>query len=211
LATTAIIFEYDGYHHNLLAGVAATPESIATAKNVFAQWWGINSRDDLLQMLGWLQFEGHRKEFDELGHYVTAMTDVQFARATIALQASPENLHRVQVVRQYYSQLGSKSILAWDLVRYVSLCRWGYLAGYISDTEAWDRIMPAALRLQQTFASWQDMQTDFLIGREFWSMSQSMQTGPVYRDLYERFLRETDSPWNLNPWNMDLNVAAPFP
>jgi hypothetical protein len=112
---------------------------------------------------------------------------------------------------QYYSQLGSKSILAWDLVRYVSLCRWGYLAGYISDTEAWDRIMPAALRLQQTFASWQDMQTDFLIGREFWSMSQSMQTGPVYRDLYERFLRETDSPWNLNPWNMDWNVAAPFP
>jgi hypothetical protein len=161
-------------------------------------------------VLDWLKFEGHRKGFDEMGRYVTAMTDAQFARAVTELQASPQSLHQVQVVRQYYSLLGSKSILAWDLIRYVSLCRWGYVVGYITDTEAWDQMMPVALRLQQTFDSWQDAQTDFLIGREFWSMDQSGQTGPSFRDIYERFLRESNSPWNTNPWNMDLRVGTPL-
>jgi len=89
LATTAITFEYDGYRHDLLAGEAATPESIAKGRNLLSQWWGINNRDDLLHMLNWLQVERHRKEFEELGHYVTAMTNVQFERAIMAPQASP--------------------------------------------------------------------------------------------------------------------------
>jgi hypothetical protein len=139
------------------------------------------------------------------------MTDAQFAQAIGVLQTSPEHLHQVQIVRQHYPALGSKSILAWDLIRYVSLCRWGYLVGYISDTEAWEHIMPAALRLQQTFESWQDAQSNFLIGREFWSMSQSMQTGSRFRDIYEKFSREGDSPWSMNQWNMDLHVTTPLP
>jgi hypothetical protein len=93
----------------------------------------------------------------------------------------------------------------------VSLCRWGYLAGYLSDTEAWNIIMPAALRLQQTFASWQDLQSDYLIGREFWSVEQSKNSGARYRAIYERFLQDSSSPWNLNPWAMDLKVATPLP
>jgi hypothetical protein len=210
LATTAITFEYDGYRHDLLAGEAATPESIAKGKDLLSRWWSISSRDDLLHMLNWLQFEGHRKQFEELGRRVTAMTDAQFTRAIGELQTSADQLHQVQIVRQYYPALGSKSILAWDLIRYVSLCRWGYLVGYISETEAWNRMMPAALRLQETFDSWQDAQSDFLIGREFWSKGQSMQSDSSFREIYERLSRESASPWNTNPWDMDLHVATPL-
>jgi hypothetical protein len=56
---------------------------------------------------------------------------------------------------------------AWDLVRYIALCRWGHLAGVLSEAEAWDQITPAAVRLQQTFVSWQDLHGGFLIGREY--------------------------------------------
>jgi hypothetical protein len=138
------------------------------------------------------------------------MTDAQFTRAIGELQTSADQLHQVQIVRQYYPALGSKSILAWDLIRYVSLCRWGYLVGYISETEAWNRMMPAALRLQETFDSWQDAQSDFLIGREFWSKGQSMQSDSSFREIYERLSRESASPWNTNPWDMDLHVATPL-
>jgi hypothetical protein len=71
-------------------------------------------------------------------------------------------------------------------------------------------MMPAALRLQETFDSWQDAQSDFLIGREFWSKGQSMQSDSSFREIYERLSRESASPWNTNPWDMDLHVATPL-
>jgi hypothetical protein len=68
-----------------------------------------------------------------------------------------------------------------------------------------------ALRLQQTFDTWQDAQSDFLIGREFWSMGETMQTGSQFRGIYERFSREDNSPWNMNQWSMELHVATALP
>jgi hypothetical protein len=211
LATTAITFEYNGQRHDTLTGIAATPDAIAWGAKLLSKWWGIANRDDLLKTLKWLQFEGHRSEFDELGRRADAMTDAQFISAEAALEIDPSQLNRLQIVRHYYRTLGSKSILAWDLVRYISLCRWGYLAGYLSETETWDHIMPTALRLQQTFTSWRDLQSDFLIGREFWSLDQTRQTGEPFRAIFARFFLDSASPWNLNDWNMDLHVANALP
>jgi Protein of unknown function (DUF1266) len=56
--------------------------------------------------------------------------------------------------------------------------------------------MPAALRLQQTFDSWQDLQSDFLIGREYWSLQQTQLSGARFSAIYERFLKDPVSPWN---------------
>ena len=210
LATTAITFEYDGYRHDTLTGTAATPDAMASGAKLLSQWWGIDNRDDLLKTLKWLQFEGHRSEFDQLGRQVNAMTDAQFITVEDELQRYAEQLHRLEIVRQHYRELGGKSILAWDLVRYISLCRWGYLAGYLSEMEAWDHIMAAALRLQQTFVSWRDLQSDFLIGREFWSMEQTRKTGTPFRVIYDRFIDDRASPWNVNDWNMNLHVVSPL-
>jgi hypothetical protein len=76
--------------------------------------------------------------------------------------------------------------------------------------EAWDHIMAAALRLQQTFVSWRDLQRDFLIGREFWSMEQTRKTGTPFRVIYDRFIDDRASPWNVNDWNMNLHVVSPL-
>jgi hypothetical protein len=84
--------------------------------------------------------------------------------------------------------LGQSGILAWDLVRYIALCRWGYLAGYLTQTS----------------------QNDCLIGREFWSLQQTQKYSERYRSIFERFMQDPNSPWNVNPWAMDLGVAAPL-
>jgi hypothetical protein len=130
LATSAITFGYDGYHHDLLAGSAAWPDAVALGAGVLSRWWGVNSRDDLLKELKWLQFQGHRAEFDALGRYVMGMSEVQLDAAIATLKIGPEERHRLEIVSQNYKALGAKSILAWDLIRFVSLCRWGYLVGY---------------------------------------------------------------------------------
>jgi hypothetical protein len=194
LATTAIIFEINRQQHDLLAGTEVTPDSVEVGKRVLSQWWDVNNRGDLLRTLGWLQFEGHRTEFEELGRRVNALTEREFISIEAAADSNPQVANQMDIVHKHHGDLAQKGILAWDLVRYISLCRWGYLAGYLSDTEAWDLIMPAALRLQQTFASWQDLQSDYLIGREFWSVKQSENNGARYRAIYERFLQDSSSP-----------------
>jgi hypothetical protein len=210
LATTAIMFEVNGDRHDLLGGLVAVPENAQGAERLLSQWWGVDSRGQLLEMLNWLQFEGHRADFERLGIQVDAMNEEQFNAAEASLRGDPEHLHSLQVVRQNHQALGPSGILAWDLVRYIALCRWGYLAGYLSQTEAWDHIMPAARRLQETFGSWRALQDDYLIGREFWSLQQTAKNGERFRSVFERFIQDPNSPWNVNPWPMDLGVATPL-
>jgi hypothetical protein len=211
LATTAMIFEMNSHRHDLLAGTVATPDGEKTGKRLLSQGWDVNNRDDLLRTLTWLQFKGHRTEFDQLGVQVDALTEQQFLTVEAAAQSNPRALNQLEITLKNYRALGTKGILAWDLVRYIAVCRWGYLAGYWSETEAWDHIMPAALRLQQTFASWQDLQNDFLIGREYWSLQETQLKGARFHAIYDRFLQDPSSPWNANPWAMDLKVVTPLP
>jgi hypothetical protein len=71
--------------------------------------------------------------------------------------------------------------------------------------------MPAVTRIQQSFDCWQDLQSDFLIGREYWSLEETQLKGGRFRAIYERFVQDPSSPWNANPWTMDLSVATPLP
>lgn len=211
LATTAIVFEFNAGRHDLLGGAVATPDGEEEGKRLLSSWWGVNTHDELLEMLNWLQFEGHRTRFDQLGRWADAMNEMQFESTKATLPTEEQQIHSLEVARKNYRLLGNKGILAWDLVRYIALCRWGYLAGYLSEMEAWDRIMPAASRLQQTFTSWQDLQDDYLIGRDFWSVEQTRETGDRFRAIYEHFIQDSSSPWNVNPWTMDLGIATPLP
>ena len=211
LATTAILFEINRFHLDMLAGTTITPDGEENQKHQLSQGWGVSNRDDLLKKLAWLQYQGHRFGFEEFGRRADALTEQDILTLEAQVQSNPQAVTQLDIVIKYHRNLGEKSILAWDLVRYISLCRWGYLAGYLSQEEAWDLIMPAALRLQQTFDSWQDLQNNYLIGREY-SFPQEIQTkGARFRAIYERFLQDPGSPWNVNPWAMDLRVAVPLP
>jgi hypothetical protein len=94
------------------------------------------------------------------------------------------------------------------MTRYIALCRWGYLVGYLSEAEAWGLIMPAAQRLQRTFVSWDELGENYLIGRQFWSPDENRQNGHLHRETLRRLLGSPDSPWKRYPWNTRL-VTAP--
>jgi hypothetical protein len=211
LATTAIVFESTGCRHDLLAGAIVVPNRVKSQKESLKQWWNIGSRDDLMNTLYWLQYSGHRKEFEDLGRHVDALSSEQFEAAKIRQDIDDDLRHKLYVVRRYHRRLGGTGILAWDLIRYIALCRWGYSVGYLSEDEAWNLIMPAALRLQKSFGSWKEMQNNYLIGREFWSLQQTNEEGARYHDIFVKLLREPGSPWVSNPWNMDLHIASPLP
>lgn len=202
LATTGILTECNRENHNMLAGVEFNEQSVAKHMMLFSDWWSINSRKDLLLVLDWIEQVGHRKRFDQMGQYMRTLSDEQFQ--SMFKHLPEEDKSSWDAVRRYWHSLGRKSLVGWDFCRYIHLCRKGYLLGYLSKKEAWNRIMPKARLLQETFDSWRDLGENYLIGREFWSLATTKASGWFYYEAFKRLLDEPDSPWNTIPWDMDL-------
>ena len=204
VATSAILWETNKDRHDLLGIQAQTPEQFKRAKQILSEWWGVTNKETLIETMRWVKDEGDRKHFEQLGAFVESLSDKQFQQRLAAVKDNEQEYRDLQLVKEHYKKLGPKSLLAWDYGRYVALARWGYQAGYLTEAEAWERIMPAARTLQKTYDSWADLGENYLLGREFWSVEQTKRNGHLYRVAYTRLLNDTRSPWKRYPWDTDL-------
>ena len=148
---------------------------------------------------------GHRREFDQLARELSAATPEQLAAIKKQVAGNPSVSNKVDIVLKYKDVFERKSIAAWDYDRYVSLCGWGYIAGYLSEEEAWQKIMPAARVLQKSFASWEDLGTNHVVGREYWSWKHTQERGDLTRQCYSKLLTDPSSPWKRLKWDTDLS------
>lgn len=202
LATSAILTERNGERHDILGGIDRTEQSIDAIKTRLRDWWSIDSRDSLLTTLKWLEEGGHRRDFERLAAAIGSMSREEYLDLLRKSRHDEDASDRLGLVSDYAAKLGPKGLLGWDYGRYVSLCRWGYVAGYATEEEAWDLILPAARKLRQTFDSWADLGANYLVGRAFWSPGLMRRDGQLYRNAYQTLLSSPQSPWVLLPWNL---------
>lgn len=167
--------------------------------------WGISSHDDLLKELDWIDQGGNRKEFSELGVRTSNLSPGELAKAVSHLDS--EDANSVMVAHRYYEKYAAQSIVAWDYARYINVCRWSVMAGYISEDEAWPLVMHAAQILQQSFTSWREFGENYLVGREFWSLRETKSDGQAMRAMYQRLLDHPGSPWKRYSWNLSLQSS----
>lgn len=217
LACSALMFTNHDEGCNSLRGDAATEENNDTEREALAEWWGIESREELLDQLKALQGDGgynhtwkeyvkYQADGMQLGQLFDIASDI----------TSGDFSNRMSVVQQYGQKFGARGILAWDLCRYVCLVRWGFRLGFVSEQEANELLLPVAKRLQSTYSSWQQMGEEYLIGRKFWDEEHWKKNATEYNRIYKLLLTEKNSPWMKIPWNTDLGAAAtsqavPFP
>src|SRR5262245_32753853 len=198
LAASAILHQRNGDRHDLLGGRELNPENAAYARELLGGSWQARDRQALENALEWVRESGQRGEFNRFG---------RMAVAGMEPGPDPDRRRKFEIARSYYPKCGRQSIFAWDYMRYISLCRWGYLAGFLSEQEAWDRIMPAARLLQQTFSSWQEMGRNFIVGRGFWTPPDPSTAQTEY--AFSQLLTQPQSPWRRYPWNLDLGAGPP--
>ena len=204
LGTCAVLADSNGQRHDLLGGCERTPAEIKRWQDCLAKWWGVRSRAELLETLRWLDEDGHRREFNDLARVLPQASATQLDALQKRCSADSTFSNRVELVRTYQKELGAKGIAAWDYGRYVSLCGWGYVVGFLTEEEAWRKIMPVASFLQDTFESWDDLGRSYVIGREFLSPA----SGEDARNAYERLLvNNPASPWTRLPWDLDLTTT----
>ena len=155
--------------------------------------WGIETRNDALETLGWLTNEGHRQELVEL----CALAD----RGVAPGMAGDEDIDRkLRFVERHRDRFLRTGLLAWDANRLVVLAGWAAFVGLISETEAWSFIVAMAFAVQQTYGSWEEYGIHHLLGFEYWS---GKWDGAFARN-YRKLLDDPNSPWRAIPWQTDL-------
>lgn len=85
----------------------------------------------------------------------------------------------------------------------INLCRWGYVSGYITEKETWDLIMPVARMPQASFSSWKEYAYDYLLGREFWSFTQTVKNGKKHKEAVKALMKESGV-WSQKSWALQL-------
>jgi hypothetical protein len=207
LAAAAVLAERNGALHDRLAGSYLTARDADDARRVLREWWGVTDRASLLESLDGLQKRGHRERFARMGQEIAALTPAGRQALDGQRRWNLELNQKLGVVEMHYRRLGQKSLIGWDLSRSIALCRWGYAAGYLTEADAWARIIPAARIIRHTFTSWRELGENYLIGRQFWSPDEHARTGHLYREAFDRLLADASSPWNRLPWQVDFGPA----
>jgi hypothetical protein len=201
VACSALLVEYNwGWHDSLTTRPRAL---VGQLKETLKESWDIENNADLMRNLYWLESRGHRASFQKLGREIQKLSFDEFAKM-LKNTTDKDRFNELQVAREYYPKLGKKSLVGWDFARAIFLCRTGYECGYISENEAWYRIMNYAQYLQQTFDSWEDLGRNYIIGRKFWSYQRTQASGGDFEDAFKILTETPSSPWKKLDWNMDL-------
>lgn len=140
-------------------------------KGFLQQTWSITSREEYFSMFDDVCASGQSNSYTELLEILEKNT--LFTPLQIALHL---NMEKYQCDRLYFVEatkdwLGERSLRAWDLGRMIIVTRWAYGAGYISEDEAWEQILPIAKTLRTLYHSREDYLSSYIGGRGFFGSS----------------------------------------
>jgi hypothetical protein len=186
LALAAVLTELNqGYHHEL-GGWGKGEHTRGWCTNVLANSWGVKDAASFRAVTNWLWNEGHRAECYEI-------------MRSLGPDASRDD-DKIALVRANVGLLEGKSLLAWDMGRFVAVVGWGTWAGYVSEAEAWRMLHGAATWVQRTFKSWREYGRHYEFGRYYWSSEDDPRIDTILKKL------NTDprSPWLELAWTLPL-------
>lgn len=176
---------------------------------ILQDYWRVGSTEEVQKSLEEIRKQGHRTKFNVLKATLPPegsidqksldkfsqvfsfdFTDKEVALKREELQSLAE---WIQSTGKYLKEGG---ILAWDMARAVQLIKLSFVAGYLSDDQAWAELLKLAPLVEGPFADWMDFSQSFLVGRTFWSGVSD----PQIKAVCERLLGHPASPWLYIPW-----------
>ncbi len=112
----------------------------------------------------------------------------------------------------YRPRNAQDTIEGWDLGRIVNVSRWAVSGEYLSEKEAWARILDAASSVQRSFSSWKDFLDSYSRGFQFWSESggeEALGEGQWTAEVQQWLLNDPASPCLKLGWETPLPAHAP--
>lgn len=178
-----------GFHHEI-GGWGAGDHTVGWCKNVLANSWGIRDAKGHAECLDYLWKDGHRMEVFERIRAFPQDGDADDAQAAI--------------LRKNLDALRGRSLLAWDLGRFVAVAGWGVWAGFLDESEFWRMTHGAATWAQRSYRSWEEFGRHYEIGRLYWANGES---DPRIGEIITTLISDAKSPWVELPWSLPLGNA----
>jgi hypothetical protein len=192
----------------------ALPTGLLNAHEILSSWWGIESREEALDMLRQLANEGHRASYQRI---VTLMRGQSERQQRAQIERLALDIELPELVETFESLLAARgvlvadgllpadaappSLLAWDLGRLINICRWCFDVGWLSEDECWRHILPAAHALQREYDSWSELSTAYVMGFVLWKGGDAGLEYGVLKDDRKLLLSDPRSPWRQLAWD----------
>lgn len=198
-------------------------------KMLLAQGWGINTPDDLLDVVSSLLGDPGDAEYEVLRPYMQQLADLPFEQRDDAvpqiIEAAVADLRdteipedflreRLEVCLDLYTQEHNEKLIpqklpstlaGWDIGRAARVARIGCIIGMI-DLDQYLHISSAALALTREYSeSWRDHVDQYLLGRAKWQEILDEETLD-YRDMMWVRLNHPDSVWFKYPLHGDYRT-----
>ena len=201
LATSAILIERNSGRHDVLAGMTVDAKSVPIIKKMLEDDWDIKKSADLEQQLEWVATIGHRGDYMKRFQDMAKLNENELENRLKRIETSDDREVMRAIWKNAKRALKPKGgVSSWDYTRFVSLCRWGYAVGYLTEAAAWKHLDRIAKDIQKAYASWEDFGEGFCIARECFRPGDNADTLAAY----EKLKTDKNSPWKLTPWNQKL-------
>ena len=186
IALTGIMTENNNDSHYTLNS------NINRNKNVYLELlrrdWGINNRQELLEMLVQMENNGHAIQLENIKSIIVENgNDLNIILKNHKFISTNE-YNRLLFTYSNWDLYKNLSIKSWDLGRNIALCRWGYDIGFITEEEAWQKIMYYAKEIQPLYASWNKYGYSYFLGRIFWASGFGLNESGTM----EEYISKTD-------------------
>jgi hypothetical protein len=205
-----------------LNALEVSEQNEGTKKSVLkmlAQWWDIQSREDVLETIEGLQTRGRRQFYADAWEASVEVLDKKnaFAKEQLVQKyAQDEDADILQLFfnagqrKKYRENIPgnpfpsydnvSPNFMIWDYSRVISLTRWGYHVGWLTEMQSWGIIMPAAKEIQKSYNGWEAMNNAYKAAKLVWNPAQYEEAKDDDSNLYQR----NDSPFKQISWSTSL-------
>ncbi|WP_330984484.1 MULTISPECIES: DUF1266 domain-containing protein [Enterobacterales] len=145
--------------------------------------WGINTRDELIQMIYRMTDNGHACDLDAFYSLWFRLSPGEWQRYTSEL--NNEGRAYAQFVAETAAICGEAGIKAWDYVRMGFLCRIGVLNKWLTEEESLWLQSRLYVRAIHFYHSWMHYFAAYSLGRLYWQCP-----GDPYGQLTEALTRK---------------------
>ena len=209
LALTGIISRINGMNLTTLNSHAMTEEGRNAIAGMLKRDWNITGREELLGTIKYLEDFGQSAELNYILKIIeeTAAADHSIFSLYNRYQIAQREYNYYQFVYSNLVLYNQRDLKAWDLGRIISLCRWGYDCGYLEESEAWEKILFYARKIQPLYASWREYGVSYSFGRIFWASGFGQELDYMKStDTAFGQLLDDGGTWSTLPWNVNLGA-----
>jgi tetratricopeptide (TPR) repeat protein len=191
-----------------------TGSSKTECRQLLSQWWDIDSKEELLEMIEWLFTEGHRIQYDLIWQAMNSISmkeTKEFLREHVATNEEEAELalHRLRNMRDALELFQEQKLIApdfqpemliWDFARVINLSRGGVDAGYITKEEALEIIDRCIDPVRKMYSSWKQLSVSYQFARYVWSDLEEEDCKEMMENM-EILLTDPESPWVKMKWD----------